>query len=199
MAAPASPFSLPQTPGSTGAKLTRGHSCLACHQRKVKCDGKRPCSTCLRTGSDCRNMDHSRPARAKETRSSLNIDRLLARLQQYEDLLKAHGIQNPMNQQRTDDERSMLGSLSPISEGENEQMIIRNGNARFVENSLWKGLEDEVSPLMHFRPSSRYFLYYITVSNHCLILLILIRLFVWLGLKSLTSTNYPLYMLFGTC
>jgi hypothetical protein len=105
-------------------------------------------------------MDHSRPARAKETRPSVNIDRLLARLQQYEDLLKAHGTQQPMNQQRTDDERSMRVSLSPRSESENEQMIIRNGNARFVENSLWKGLEDEVSPLMHFCPLSQHSLRY---------------------------------------
>lgn len=78
----------------TQTGITRGHACITCSQRKVKCDGKRPCGSCVRTGraSDCHSA--STPtglaARVRDARAKELV--LLRRLRHYENLLTAHGI-----------------------------------------------------------------------------------------------------------
>ncbi|KAK1994352.1 hypothetical protein LX36DRAFT_641563 [Colletotrichum falcatum] len=34
-------------------KITRGHSCVPCQQRKIRCNGQAPCAYCMRTRKDC--------------------------------------------------------------------------------------------------------------------------------------------------
>jgi hypothetical protein len=96
-------------------KLTRGHSCMACNQRKVKCDGKRPCSTCVKT------------SRAAECRSARP---LLLRLKRYEQLLMAHGI--PLDASTGEEgEANMLDEAD--SEIDDGHVIIQGGHPRFVQ------------------------------------------------------------------
>jgi hypothetical protein len=47
------PTCCPNPDAMTDAKITRGHSCVSCQQRKVKCDGQRPCSACSKYGKEC--------------------------------------------------------------------------------------------------------------------------------------------------
>jgi hypothetical protein len=35
------------------ANITRGHSCVLCRRRKIKCDGERPCQNCQRSRATC--------------------------------------------------------------------------------------------------------------------------------------------------
>ncbi|KAF4972081.1 hypothetical protein FZEAL_9674 [Fusarium zealandicum] len=35
------------------ARITRGHSCVPCQHRKIRCNGQSPCAHCIRTGKDC--------------------------------------------------------------------------------------------------------------------------------------------------
>jgi len=70
-------------------KITRGHSCVLCAQRKVKCDRQKPCSNCIKARAECIPAAPSLPRRRR--RKLTEID-LAARLRKYEHLLKTHGI-----------------------------------------------------------------------------------------------------------
>jgi hypothetical protein len=52
--------------------ITRGHSCVACAHRKVRCDGQRPCLTCRKSGKQClsKPVQSARTRRAREARGS---------------------------------------------------------------------------------------------------------------------------------
>lgn len=132
-------------------KVTRGHSCLACYQRKVRCDGKRPCSTCAKNGTECRPATRQAKAlRSREAPNATDHDRLLTHLRRCEELLVAHGIDVETHQRTSGDDVSMRESLSPGVEDDDGHMIVQHGHTRFVENALWKGLGNEVNTLLSF-------------------------------------------------
>jgi hypothetical protein len=93
----------PQPPGGTVAsapasvlsqphlqqKITRGHSCILCQQRKVKCDRQKPCSNCIRAHAECIPSQPSAPRRRRRKLSELDV---AARLRKYEHLLRVNGI-----------------------------------------------------------------------------------------------------------
>lgn len=114
-------------------RTTRGHSCVLCQQRKVKCDGKRPCSTCLRSGDECNSGVRNKPPRARQrlNRTGARVDDLLLRLKQCEDALQAHEI-------TVDDEPAP----APVTSSQNTQgqMIVKGGDSRYV---------DKYDPVIH--------------------------------------------------
>lgn len=71
-------------------KVTRGHSCILCQQRKVRCDKSKPCSNCVKAGVECRVVPPQPPRRRKKRVSERD---LVERLRQYESLLSQHGIE----------------------------------------------------------------------------------------------------------
>ncbi|KAB5536177.1 C6 transcription factor domain-containing protein [Coniochaeta sp. 2T2.1] len=123
-------------------KLTRGHSCIACYNRKVKCDGKRPCTTCVKTsrGAECRS---ARPLRAE----------LLLRLKRYENLLVANGI--PLDAPAGEEgEMTMLDECDePDSENDDGHVIMQGGHPRFVQNLIWSRLGGEFADDLSVDPS----------------------------------------------
>ncbi|KAB8270239.1 fungal-specific transcription factor domain-containing protein [Aspergillus minisclerotigenes] len=52
------------------SNLTRGHSCVLCQQRKVRCDQQKPCANCVKA----------------------QVEYLIDRLRKYEALMSQHGI-----------------------------------------------------------------------------------------------------------
>lgn len=56
----------------TEQKVTRGHSCVPCQHRKIRCNGQTPCAYCIRTGKECVRMrlspPHTRNARLNQRR-----------------------------------------------------------------------------------------------------------------------------------
>ena len=64
------------------------HSCALCHQRKVKCDKKNPCSYCASRGVPCAPLTRSSPGPRKKRFPEAE---LLARLRAYEAALKSYG------------------------------------------------------------------------------------------------------------
>ncbi|KAK2616923.1 hypothetical protein QQS21_000011 [Conoideocrella luteorostrata] len=126
----------PQTVASP--KLSRGHSCVVCYQRKVKCDGKRPCSTCVRysRAADCR----SARSLASIREVAANERALLLRLKRYEHLLIVNGI--PLNGPAGEDgEARMIETTG--SEDDDGHVIIQGGHPRFVDNVIWNSLGSE--------------------------------------------------------
>jgi hypothetical protein len=70
-------------------KITRGHSCILCQQRKVKCDRQKPCSNCLKARAEC---IPSAPSQPRRRRRKLSETDLATRLRKYEQLLRTHGV-----------------------------------------------------------------------------------------------------------
>ena len=64
---PPSPQRLPVTvPEAAVMKLTRGHSCVLCQQRKVRCDRQKPCANCVKAQVECKVVPPQPPRRRKK-------------------------------------------------------------------------------------------------------------------------------------
>jgi hypothetical protein len=85
---PPSPPRLP-VPESAVMKLTRGHSCVLCQQRKVRCDKQKPCANCVKAQVECRVVPPQPPRRRKKKPHERD---LIDRLRKYESLLSQHGV-----------------------------------------------------------------------------------------------------------
>ncbi|UPK95438.1 hypothetical protein LCI18_006373 [Fusarium solani-melongenae] len=72
----------PATPG------LHKNACSLCARRKVKCDKKDPCSNCLKAQTQC---SYETPAPPRPRKRAADQD-LLARLAQYEDLMRKHNV-----------------------------------------------------------------------------------------------------------
>ena len=70
-------------------KLTRGHSCVLCQQRKVRCDKQKPCANCVKANVECRVIPPQPPRRRKKKPHERD---LVDRLRKYEALLSQHGV-----------------------------------------------------------------------------------------------------------
>jgi hypothetical protein len=109
-------------------KLTRGHSCALCQQRKIKCDGQRPCSSCVKTGVNCLAAPVIRPRRSKLTERDI-----LDRLKQYQDLLEKHNIKyDDKCHERGPSGERQTSELSS-SEMDDGKMIVEPGSSRYLE------------------------------------------------------------------
>jgi len=85
------PVSLPAVPAPDPSvmKLTRGHSCVLCQQRKVRCDKQKPCANCVKASVECRVVPPLPPRRRKKKPHERD---LIDRLRKYEHLLSQHGV-----------------------------------------------------------------------------------------------------------
>ena len=122
----------------SAAKITRGHSCVLCYQRKVKCDGQRPCSTCAKNQIECISKVPIVPRR-KARAPAIKEDILLERLRRCEALLKLHGL-------NLEDSPATVGQFigSPVVPEESQspesgsgtdsgRLIIEDGHSRYIE------------------------------------------------------------------
>ncbi|KAI0135305.1 fungal-specific transcription factor domain-containing protein [Daldinia grandis] len=80
----------PPNPDASMIKVTRGHSCVLCQQRKVRCDKSKPCSNCLKANVECRVVPPQPPRRRKKRVPERD---LVERLRKYEALLAQNGIE----------------------------------------------------------------------------------------------------------
>ncbi|KAK3306587.1 fungal-specific transcription factor domain-containing protein [Chaetomium strumarium] len=85
---PPSPPRAP-VPEPAAMKLTRGHSCVLCQQRKVRCDKQKPCANCVKAQVECRVIPPQPPRRRKKKPHERD---LIERLRKYESLLSQHGV-----------------------------------------------------------------------------------------------------------
>ncbi|TLS28477.1 hypothetical protein PpBr36_01294 [Pyricularia pennisetigena] len=78
-------------PAESIVKVTRGHSCVLCQKRKVRCDKTKPCSNCVKAGVECHVEPPLPPNRSRGAKKTLQRD-LINRLKRYESLLAQHGV-----------------------------------------------------------------------------------------------------------
>lgn len=70
-------------------KITRGHSCILCQQRKVRCDRQKPCSNCIKARAECVPSPPTLPRRRRRKLAETDI---AGRLKRAEQLLRSHGV-----------------------------------------------------------------------------------------------------------
>lgn len=96
-------------------KLTRGHSCVLCQQRKVRCDKNKPCANCLKAGVECTVVAPQPPRRRKKKPQERE---LIDRLRKYETLLSQHGVDfEPIGQTFKSSDPTSLDDLDEIEHG----------------------------------------------------------------------------------
>lgn len=145
-------------------KITRGHSCILCQQRKVKCDRQKPCSNCIKARAEC---IPSAPTVPRRRRRKFSEQDLATRLRKYEQLLKKHGVKiddddhSDENQESPNRvEHAALSIDAPRDPTVERGMLFKDKeNTRYVEryaffkipmissdkcSTLWENLRDEI-------------------------------------------------------
>lgn len=96
-------------------KLTRGHSCVLCQQRKVRCDKNKPCANCVKAGVDCKVVPPQPPRRRKKKPQERE---LIDRLRKYETLLSQHGVDfEPIGQTLKPSDPASIDEIDEIEHG----------------------------------------------------------------------------------
>ena len=132
-------------------------SCLACRQRKVRCDRQHPCSNCSRFGTEC--IFPPGPGRAPKRPRGTRDARLQERLWRLENLVQSLGAElgsagqapkegakestNSSNESATISQGELHANTS--IEQEFGRLLIRDKRSCYVGNRLWASLADEVS------------------------------------------------------
>lgn len=99
----------------TSLKLTRGHSCVLCQQRKVRCDKNKPCANCVKAGVDCKVVPPQPPRRRKKKPHERE---LIERLRKYETLLSQNGVDfEPIGQTLKASDHASLDEIDEIEHG----------------------------------------------------------------------------------
>jgi hypothetical protein len=142
----ATPSATPDSASPAANKITRGHSCVLCQQRKVKCDKQKPtCGNCIKARAECVPSAPTLPRRRK--RKIVETD-LVARLRRYEQLLKTHGIKvdeevharkngNESSQFDDDfDSRELMMSAPRARNSEKGALFADKENSHYVEKYL---------------------------------------------------------------
>ncbi|KAF4628725.1 hypothetical protein G7Y89_g9431 [Cudoniella acicularis] len=149
------PDSAPAPAHNQSPKITRGHSCVLCQQRKVKCDRQKPCSNCIKARAECVT---STPTLPRRRRRKFTETDLATRLKKYEYLLKKHGVKieeeeednSPVMEEEAHEYRE-YGAQTGISltvprarNAEKGALFTNKENSHYVESTLWENLRDEI-------------------------------------------------------
>ncbi|KAI5456481.1 hypothetical protein BGZ63DRAFT_429127 [Mariannaea sp. PMI_226] len=103
-----------QTPASTTSpactdvsRNKRVLACVLCHQRKIRCERKFPCSNCARSGVQCvPSTDNPRPRRRRFPERAL-----LDRLRKYENLLHQNNVEfEPLHKDSSATRELLIGA-----------------------------------------------------------------------------------------
>ena len=147
-------------------------SCVTCRKRKVKCDKKQPCSNCTKARIEC---VFPNPGRAPRKTRKPPDGELMERLKRLEGVVQTLNAQVEEEQQAHSDEgqRSRQGSHangegkcprgpgSPTVavddtvdglESRFGRLVVDEGRSRYINNSFWASLNNEVCLFLHGCP-----------------------------------------------
>lgn len=157
------PFVAEQTQEGTQLKP---YSCLACRQRKVKCDRRDPCSNCTKSEKRCSFVP---PVRGKRKVTKSRKEGLHAKVRRYEELLKSYGapIESAEHEAENEDETSDVDvSIKPDVEMA-ESPKLDSGD---LDN---RAAPEEIRPKFVMRDgSSRYFERCVIISGSRLVFVV---------------------------
>jgi hypothetical protein len=117
-------------------------SCLTCRQRKIKCDKLSPCSGCQKSKFSC-----SYPSKPQSRKKKAGSNQALkSRLEKLEDLVEKLSIRS-----KSHHPASPAGSINgegTAGSAELGRLITGGGESRYIENSFWLTLSNEVSSFL---------------------------------------------------
>ncbi|KAI0179212.1 C6 transcription factor [Hypoxylon sp. FL1284] len=139
------------------------YSCLACRQRKIKCDRRPNCSNCTKTAKQCVFVA---PVRGKRRRTKPAREGLHAKLKRYEELLKSYGANiEPSEDFNDSDSGSEMTSQADVEmteglESRSEtradpyeleytqpKLVTKEGTSRYYDSILYSNLGDQFPQL----------------------------------------------------
>ncbi|KAI4709749.1 hypothetical protein J4E89_005766 [Alternaria sp. Ai002NY15] len=161
------------SPGGGAGPTPNPRSCVTCRRRKVKCDKKDPCSNCLRAKIDC---IFPGPGRAPRKSRKPPDAELLERLRRLEGVVTSLNAQvEGHEQEAADREKERHNSTSEEGcpngnsgvkwpakqhgakvatdnsveglESRFGRLVVENGRSRYINNSFWASLNNEVEDL----------------------------------------------------
>ncbi|KAF2770597.1 hypothetical protein EJ03DRAFT_310150 [Teratosphaeria nubilosa] len=140
--APASTNGKP-VPASASAVPTMNYTCVICARRKVKCDKiGPPCSTCKKSRLECH---YEAPAPRKRKRKQ--ADDIHERLEQYERILKEHGLLEQGDSPPEVASHHHQVYTPAAAHGRTGKLLSGRGKSRYINSALWKNLgEDDLNP-----------------------------------------------------
>lgn len=123
------------------AGVTRGHSCVLCRRRKIKCDGQRPCGNCQRSQTGCVAVEAV--PRKKRTQADL-----ATRLRRAEEALSKAGLKieddddysnittadaKEKNETVLMDPKKGASTMREYHTIEDGKLIVEKGQSRYIE------------------------------------------------------------------
>jgi hypothetical protein len=162
--------------GSIGhsAAQANARSCVTCRKRKVKCNKSQPCSNCARAKIEC---IFPGPGRAPRKSRKPPDGELMDRLRRLEGVVQSLNAQVEEHEQEAadrnqDQARSVEGSStgcpgqgSPSVAQDNSveglesrfgRLVVDQGRSRYINNSFWASLNNEVCRPTEKRKRKRY-------------------------------------------
>lgn len=158
----ATPSGTPESAPPSANKITRGHSCVLCQQRKVKCDKQKPsCGNCIKARAECIPSAPTQPRRRKRKLAETD---LVDRLRKYEHLLKTHGIkiEDEEPAQRTGNEGPHFDD-----DMDSREMTLSAPRARNTEKGALFADKDNSHYVEKYFPSSPFNCHVLTCLVHC--------------------------------
>jgi hypothetical protein len=122
-------------------------SCITCRRRKLKCDKQSPCSGCKKSRFECGYQVPK--ASQRKTRSDSN-SALKARLEKLEHLvqdLSGNTAKDGAARHEKSSPYSLTASKRNVSKREMGRLVVEEGESRYIENSFWVAMSNEVSDL----------------------------------------------------
>ncbi|KAH9837418.1 putative transcriptional regulatory protein [Teratosphaeria destructans] len=141
--APASTNGKPAPASEASAVPTMNFTCVICARRKVKCDKTGPpCSTCKKSRLEC---FYEAPTPRKRKRKQ--ADDVLDRLEQYERILKEHGLLEHGDSPSDVASHHHQVYTPAAAHGRTGKLLSGRGKSRYINSALWKNLgEDDFNP-----------------------------------------------------
>ncbi|KAL9115660.1 MAG: hypothetical protein Q9227_000028 [Pyrenula ochraceoflavens] len=162
---------LPTSTSNSSALNPR--SCVTCRKRKVRCDKRYPCLNCTKAGIECHFPG---PGRAPRKARKPPDNELLSRLRRLESVVQNFGVN--VEDDRTTTQKQVHESRPPaVTQTPSDKdyydadpkkmvpkavdkdfgrLVIGDGRSRYVTNSFWMSLGDEVAEMQYIldEPSS---------------------------------------------
>jgi hypothetical protein len=116
-------------------------SCLTCRQRKIKCDKQLPCSGCRKSKFGC-----SYPSKLRSrTKKAGSNQALKLRLEKLEDLVQT--LSKPSTNHDPTLPVGRINGGGTVNSAELGRLVTEGDESRYIENSFWVTLSNEVSLL----------------------------------------------------
>lgn len=138
--------------GLSGKRRKTERSCLLCHERKIRCDKKTPCSNCVRGDILCCYPGTERPSRRPPKSTVAEVAARVTRLERTITAISNNSFHTQSRNVETSSAVKSPSAEADVSETQSvadspEEMLVRDGySTRYINEVLLSRVLEEVSP-----------------------------------------------------